>query len=322
MTEAFDLTPPEAPSPRPYIPGTKIQFAWDSTSLGDFKKCPRYYQLTELEGWQSKKQSVHLRFGLEVNDALHDYAKGRATGLDHEDALHDAMQELILRCADYPEFDPDDRPSERAKAKDNLYRVVVDYLDHYNPDPAETVILENGKVATEVSFRFELDYGPNPDQPYLLCGHLDKIVRFAGDLYVMDHKTTYSTPGPFYFQQYEPNNQMTLYTLASQIVMHSPIRGVIIDVIQSPIADPPKFVRGFTYRTPDQIEEWLIDLRKHLEAAERCAEEGYWPMNDTACDKFGGCRFRDVCAKSPQVRDRFLSSNFEQRERWNPLKVR
>jgi hypothetical protein len=32
------------PAVSPFLPGTKIQFAWDSTSLGMLKTCPRLYQ--------------------------------------------------------------------------------------------------------------------------------------------------------------------------------------------------------------------------------------------------------------------------------------
>ena len=62
---------------------------------------------------------------------------------------------------------------------------------------------------------------------------------------------------------------------------------------------------GFTYRTQDQIEEWLNDLRILLQTNESYAEAGYWPMNDTACDKFGGCRFRGICSKTPDAREMF-----------------
>ena len=46
--------------------------------------------------------------------------------------------------------------------------------------------------------------------------------------------------------------------------------------------------------------------------AESYAEADYWPMNDTACGMYGGCRFRGVCSKSPQVRERFLDLAFIQ----------
>ena len=147
----------------------------------------------------------------------------------------------------------------------------------------------------------------------------------------MDHKTATTTLSGYYFDQWSPQNQMTLYTVASQVVIDSPVKGVIINACQL-MLDYEKsgdygarFVRGFTYRTPDQLTEWLADLRYWLDAAERYAEADYWPMNDTSCDKFGGCRFRDVCSKSPQVREQFLKTDFdklEESERWNPLKSR
>ena len=121
-----------------------------------------------------------------------------------------------------------------------------------------------------------------------------------------------------------PNQIKRLYTLASQIILGSPIKGVIIDAAQILIGSS-RFVRGFTYRTPDQLEEWTADLGLHLQLAEQYAVAGYWPQNDTACDKFGGCRFRQICSKSPQVREQFLRSNFDKlplEERWNPMKPR
>ena len=141
----------------------------------------------------------------------------------------------------------------------------------------------------------------------------------------MYHKTTTTTPGQYYFHQYEPNNQMTLYTIGGQVVLNSPIKGVIISAAQILLTEPNRYIRGFTFRTQDQLEEWMTDLRVLLTNNEAYAEAGYWPMNDTACDKFGGCRFREVCSKSPDVREMFLKTDFiklEEAGRWNPLKSR
>ena len=324
----------------PFLPGTNIQFAWDSTSLGLFKTCPRLYAYTLIDGWEAKGESIHLRFGIEYHKALEDYDRSRATGTSHEDSIRQSVGSLVLRTADW-EVDEDSRAG-KYKNSHSLRQLVIDYLDHFRDDPAKTYILDNGKPAVELSFRFELDFGPsrnNPgefgyspgqwalgvSQPYLLCGHLDRVVDFNDQLLVMDRKTTTTTPGEYYFRQYEPNNQMSLYTLAGKVVLNSPIKGVVIDAAQVLIDKPNKFVRGFTYRTPAQLEEWVQDLRITLSVAESYATEGYWPMNDTACDKFGGCRFRDVCSKDPSVRENFLKADFnklEPEDRWNPLKPR
>jgi hypothetical protein len=44
-------------------------------------------------------------------------------------------------------------------------------------------------------------------------------------------------------------------------------------------------------------------------------------MNDTACDHYGGCVFREICSKDPRVQQMYLESNFK-KEPWDPLKVR
>lgn len=318
----------EAPSP--FLPGTHIQYAIDSTSIGWMKTCPRLYYYNMILGYRPKEESIHLRFGIEYHKALEQYDMGRANAQTHEEAQHIVVYELMQRLADYEDPPEGAKASARVKTKENLVRSVVWYLENFKDDPAKTYIKTDGKPAVEQSFRFELGFAPRLQpvgegltgaQPYLLCGHLDRVVTFNDELFVMDRKTTTTTPSEYYFNQYEPNNQMTLYTLAGQIILKSPVKGVIIDVAQVAVGFS-RFVRGITYRSPDQIEEWLEDLKHHLAAMENYATEGYWPQNDTACDKFGGCRFREVCSRSPAVRRVFLESDFTREEPWNPLVVR
>ncbi len=335
----------ENEAPSPFLPGTHVQYALDSTSIGMFKTCPRLYYLTMIEGWQPKDESVHLKFGILYHEALHNYDILRLDNHGHEEAVFQVVKWLCDNSEDYPDVS-EAKPSIRAKSFESLLRTVVWYLDKYprETDPAQTVVLENGKPACELSFRFELDWGPRPiitykteteteiefGRPYLLCGHLDRVVEFSDHLFVMDRKTTGSALSAYYFNQYAPHNQMSIYTIAGQVVIGSPIKGVIIDAAEikgenSRSAGYSEFARGFTFRTQDQNEEWLADLRMWTSAMEGCATSGNWPMNDTACDKFGGCRFRDVCSKSPSVRENFLKADFTQlpeNERWNPMKSR
>jgi hypothetical protein len=313
------------------------------------------YQYIMVEGWGSLDESIHLKFGIEYHQALQEYDIARAQGSNHPDATRLALHDLLKRIHDW-EVDTDTKAG-KYKNRRTLVAMVLDYLDHFADDPAQTYIMKDGRPAVELSFRFELGWGPQAyavngiewhehgeyldsksgkrynlvmkyaevSQPYLLCGHLDRVVDFAGNLFVMDRKTTTTTLSSHYFDQWSPSNQMTLYTLASQIILDSPIKGVIIDAAQVLLTEPGRFVRGFTYRTPDQLNEWMDDLGHWLRLAEGYATEGYWPQNDTACDKFGGCRFREVCSKSPQVREQFLKSSFDklpEDQRWNPLKPR
>lgn len=324
------MNKPPPHSPSQFLPGTNIQYAWDSTSLGDFKKCPRYYYYTHIEGWAPKDDNIHLRFGIEYHQALHDYELAKAEGKDHNGALRSTIHNLLSRIHSW---EPDvDTKAGKYKNKESLTRTVIWYLDLFKDDPAQTVILADGKPAMEVSFKWELEFGPRatediltePRIPYLLCGHLDRLVLYSGHQFVMDRKTTTSALTEYYFSGFEPNNQMMLYAISSQIVIHSPVKGVIIDAAQV-LINESRFQRHVTYRTAAQFEEWLEGLKDVLEEAERCAVSGRWWQNDTACTMYGGCRFRKVCSRSPQVRERFLEADFvklPKESRWNPLKPR
>lgn len=328
----------------PFLPGTKIQFAWDSTSLGYLKGCPRLYQYTMIDGWQAKGEGIHLRFGIEYHTALQHYDVYRSVGMDHQDALREVVRDLLTRTIDFNPSEEQYGSAAKYKSRQNLLRTVIWYLEKYpsEKDTHKTYILEDGRPAVELSFRLELDWGPQDglpeiapgivfNQPYILAGHLDKVVTFADDLYGMDRKTTKSTPGEFYFSQYDPDNQMTLYSIAAKVVLKAPIKGVVLDVAQIMI-DASNFKRGFTFRSEDRMQEWLTDLRYLLEQNERYVADDYWPQNDKFCGTFRseasgsiGCPFREVCQKSPRMREPFLKSKFDKlapEDRWNPLKPR
>jgi hypothetical protein len=302
----------------PFLEGTKLQFAWDSTSLGELKLCPRRYQYTIIEGWRKASENVHFRFGGEYHAALEHYDRLRAEGMAHKDALEETVSTALYRTWEYDEEGLNGAPwqsDHNLKNRATLIRSIVWYLDTFGEaDPAKTVILQNGAPAVELSFKFEFT------DTHLLCGHLDRVVNLHGDHFVMDRKTTTTTISPHFFEGFSPDNQMSLYTLAAQVIYSTPVKGVIIDGVQVAVGFS-RFERGFAYRTPAQLAEWQQDTLLHIRAAERYAEADYWPTNDKSCHNYGGCPFRGICSKDPGVRDKFLESNFV-RNPWNPLAVR
>lgn len=314
--------------PSCFLPGTKVQYAWDSTSLGWLKTCPRLYQYSMIENWRPKQQKPDLFFGLVFAEVCQAYQKSSFMGITHDDAVFDMVKHAHARTWNWDS-------EHKYKNKYTLVEAIITYLDQWQDDPAKTVQLTDGTPAVELSFKFQLDWGPKHvpienqmegeghlvgSQPYILCGHLDRLVEFNGVVMPMDQKTTKSSLGSNYFDQYHPNNQMTIYILAAGVIFDKPINVMIIDAVQVLLTQPARCVRGFTYRTPGELDEWLEDLQHWFSLAEFFAESNYWPKNDTACDKYGGCQFKDVCNKDPGVRKAFLKSNFTQKEQpWNPL---
>ena len=299
-----------------------MQWAWDSTSLGWLKECPRKYQYHMLERWSGRGESIHLEFGIIYHDALASYEIHKYVGADHESALRAVIRETLVKtwrdgkpwrsAADLP---PDDKAS--LKNREYLIRTLVWYLDKFKDDPAQTKLGLEGKPMVELHFQFDLSFGISLDRPYAFCGYLDRVVDFQSQPFVMDRKTTTSTLGSYYFEQYEPDNQMSFYTIASQVAFKTPVKGVIVDAAQIAVGFS-RFVRSFVFKTLDQIDEWMDDTKMWLRQAEWFVEKNRWPQNDKSCHKYGGCSFRGICSKSPSVRDKFLESNFERRE-WNPL---
>lgn len=303
-----------------------VQYAWDSTSLGLLKTCPRKYFLSMVQNWQPKRRSYHLEFGILYHSAIERYLKEMALG-ERTQARHDAAVLSTIRQAmiDSASYDPPERKSEKNEATNpktrwGLIRSLVWHFEEYGlSDPCETLTLSNGRAAVELSFRFEVDYD------LVLAGHLDRLVAFGDGHYVEDHKTTSATvtgaSKEKYFAGFNPDNQMTLYSLAASVAFQMPVRGVIIDAAQIAVSFTA-FGRDLTHRTPAHLDEFLRGVYAYRQAAEGYTLHGFWPMNETACGNYGGCAFRGICSKSPLVRDRFLPTDFTQEKPWNPLEPR
>ena len=303
------------------IPG--FQIAWDSTSLGILKTCPRKYYYEIIEGWQPKGKPLPLIFGIHYHSALETYDKAKAQGADHEDATREAIRHA-MQVEESQDNTHDYRFMLRetdckSRNRETLVRAIVWYLDHFKEDAAETLILANGKPAVELTFKMEIPV-PAYHEELFLCGHMDRVVRFGDSIFVMDHKTTKGYLNDFYWKQYSPNNQVSLYTLASTIVLGETARGVIINACQLAV-NFCRFARRPIHRTPKQTTEWLKETQHWIEQALHFAQASHWPMNDMACDKYGGCQFRDVCSADPSMRGRLLKSGFAQRT-WDPMKAR
>jgi hypothetical protein len=304
-----------------FVEGTWLQHSWDSTSLGELKTCPRKYEYTIIRGLRPRGESVHLRFGIVFHSALETYDKVLALGADEEAALDEALAHALEKTWDRTEEYTGPWISDHsAKNRENLIRSVLWYLFHYSPDPANTIILSNGKPAVELSFKMESGYKSLDGIDFILSGHLDRMVTYADDTFVMDRKTTGSGLTPYYFSQFNPDNQMSLYSLAGRIIFETAVSGVIIDAAKVMVGFT-EFGRGITTRTKGQLDEFLENTYYWFDLAQRFAEQNFWPMNEKSCGNYGGCAFRGVCSKDPEVREMFIRSDFEVHF-WNPLESR
>lgn len=289
------------------------QFAWDATSIEAAQRCLQYYKYSIIDGLQSKNKSVHLIFGGLYATALEHFYKYRAEGSSIEEALHRVIRETLEGSWDHSTGLPiafDDTN----KTRFNLIRTIVWYVEQFGEeteDGVKTYHLADGTPAVELSFAVEVE------DELVFCGHLDRVVEFADRLYVMDQKTTGGTVGPYYFRQFDLSNQMSLYTWAGKITLHSPISGVIIDAAQIAL-NFTRFERAITTRTAPQLEEWFLSARYTISQAHRASDSGHWPRNYTSCGNYGGCPFTILCSSTPSIRKNYIETEYTKRI-WDPL---
>lgn len=297
------------------VPG--LQLAVDSTSLGEFKTCPRKYYYSIVMGYQTRLESVDLTFGILLHSAVECYHKAKAAGQSHQAALRAALTWTL--CATWNKTLQ--RPwnsGEPEKNRLTLVRTLVWYLDtHGDNDALQTVVLANGKAAVELPFQFDSGFVTQGGERWVLCGHLDRIAKLNEVSYVVDLKTTKGSLGPSFFERFSPDNQFSMYALAGRIAFNEPISALIVDAAQVGVTFS-RFDRALVQRDASQADEWLRDAGFWLHQMEAYAIEGYWPQNDKSCNMYRGCQFRKICSRSPVQRQTWLKADFKQRT-WDPL---
>jgi len=331
-----------------------IQFVWDSTSLKTADSCQVKYNLQILQGWQPKGEAVHLRFGQHYATALeHFYKRVFVDGEDEETATIGVVEEALTDTWEFPVCPecegsgrvPDHSYAEEGieiddpnpmkdcpnctgtgrsleggkpwdsmhnlKTRESLIRSIVWYLDHFSDEPLPIVLSPEGVPLVEHSFLLPVDNG------IVFSGHLDRVVNYSDGIWIMDQKTTGSTISPRYFDSYNPDHQMSMYSFAGKAIFATPVTGVIIDAAQIAVGFT-RFERGFTTRTVAQLDEWYDDTMELIEATRTATRNQHFRHNPMSCGNYGGCPFRGICGRSPEVREQFLKGGFDKTEGWDP----
>jgi len=138
-----------------------LQIGVDSTSLGNFKTCPRLYYYRHILGYGRRsgagvEENPHIKFGHIYHAASERYDQERANGTSHEGALNAALFFALDETWDHERNEPW-QSTEPTKTRKTLLRTLVWYYEHFRDDPLKTLVLRDGTPAVELSFRFALD---------------------------------------------------------------------------------------------------------------------------------------------------------------------
>lgn len=300
-----------------------LQLAWDSVSRGALLTCPRYYQLTIIEGYSTKSENIHFVFGIGTHGAYEIYHREKADNKTHHQALISAVRYVLSYTYDFQRK----RPwisSEPTKTRETLIRTVIWYLENFKDDVLKTFIKADGTPAVELSFHYPTgQLTKTTQEPFTFCGHLDRFATWDEDYYITDTKTTKTSltkDTETFFRRYLLDDQMSGYYFSGKIIFDKPIKGLIIDACQTAV-NFSRFQRGETYRTKSQLDEWYDNTHYWLEQNETYVLNNFWPMNLKSCNNYGGCPFLGVCGEPPELRDKILQDFFIKRV-WDPLITR
>lgn len=291
-----------------------LQLVWDATSLGTLKECPRKYYLQVVRGYTTKSSALALDYGIALHEALEGYYRRQANGQEHEDNVLCTIEALMK----HPLRKNIDSYEDPKRNSYSLVETTLAYLDNYKDEPCETVIFSDGTVGVELHFQFETGLESSSGEKFSMAGHIDRLIRQTLGIFIVDHKTTVMPLTQYYFSQYNPDTQMSLYSVAGDICYATPIKGVMIDGINIKTGE---FSRQLTLRTKEYLEEWLEEQKHWFKLAEYFAATGCFPQNDKSCHKYSGCPFKDYCTAPQGLREQILEEDFVKRV-WDPSKPR
>lgn len=255
--------------------------SYDNSKLQTFKNCPEQYRLKYLLGLKKREEGVDehdKNFGKAIHSGLEAHYKGQS------------IEELMERFkAEYPEQLSDE---DKAKTQENGLVLLEAYIKHYeNEDKAWTI------KAVEVADTFKIADGIE------FVVKIDLVVEQQGCIYFVDHKTTGKSLTYQYWNQFEPNAQITAYTAYCQ-AKYGECSGGIINALQlgyrqraykgEPAGFHYAFQRQLFNRNREQVEAWKLDSKLWIMQMNETAQmkDTVWMKNEGQC-RF--CSFKEVC---------------------------
>lgn len=312
--------------PRPPIIDEFGTLRIDNSSLEYFSTCARsaeYYLLDRREGVRGKSPLI---FGGAIHAALEARYRSFGRGIR---GIEGEVMEVVQKSLDSfftktPLISNDHRTPQRAA--DVLWK----YLCFYEEEPFSIVSGESGPIIEryfevplgEVEFNAFFEGRFHKTLRILWCGRIDLCVEMEGQVFILDHKTSYMR-GESFFANFINSGQMLGYTYAMSKILRSPVAGLFLNALF--IRKPTKtgvaeeFERQRFLYSLDRVAEWqhntltlVSDFLSHL-------SRGFFPMHSPACvGKFGQCQYLETCMMPPEQRATMLASNFYRPVTWTP----
>lgn len=282
----------------------------DNTALDAFLRCPQLYYLSYVRHYRGKGKRIALDYGNLWHSIMEWHYK-----TDGDEPL--VYTKVALKWKDAIPASDDHRTFDRAWDDYKLYRERWGYVPSKD-EAYKTVGFLSGNPIIEVFLNLTW-----PGCPHPYGGKIDRICENAdGEILVDDHKTNSKDGqlGPYYFNQFQLDNQFLGYTQLASLVTGRPVAGVRCNAY-AVLKTKTAFARQIFRFLPHVMEQWREDYGYVIARLEEAYRSGVWHRNYRGCTtKYGSCSMVEVCKARPDVRERILEQDFEVRP-WNPAEV-
>lgn len=153
-------------------------------------------------------------------------------------------------------------------------------------------------------------------------GKADEIVKWNGQVWGRDFKTSTQNQDKWFTRKMDPNDQFTRYTYMEQKLCGEPVQGQLVEVMwnaagtKKELKKGPKIFQHMATRSQSQLAMWEQEQMFYKKLLDLCRTEDIWPMETRACSY---CEFHSVCSRpGEQAQMAKLEAEFIQRP-WNFL---
>lgn len=302
----------------------------NSSSLSIIQECLRKAKYYLLDGWKSENESPATLFGSAIHKALEVYYSGapeerilpRLEDLEpiafgHAPKTDGLIERSIAAFVEKAQA-LKDLPDTDKRSLINGTWILHEYFKAFINDPYITHVDDDGPF---VERTFDHVIHEDQDCTIILFGTIDFAWRHiqTGEVVCGDHKTAsfLNFGGASYFDRDKPNHQYTGYVMGAKKVFGIPSDNFIVNVLEVKAKPKTKGAKGVSFprqptkRTEEdfaELKEVLLDSVQRYMMAET---KNSWPMGPVdACNKYGGCPYKQVCASPNSLRETILRNKF------------
>ena len=310
--------------------GKKTLARINSSSIGVIQECLRKTKYSLYDGWRNENEFAATLFGRSIHKALEVFYAGDierriippleellliayGKGKNKEGLIEQAISAFV--CSAEPLSSLPDR--DKRSVLNGIW-ILHEYFKSFKDDPyiayrdAQGYFLER-----TFTYRFHED----EDLIIDVFGTIDFafLNKKTGNILPGDHKTTsfLGFQDQSYFDREKPNHQYTLYCLAMKEVFGLPFEEFLVNVIEvksRPVRETSRgisFPRQITKRNVEDFDELREVILDSVDRYLFASKKDQWPLGGVdACNKYGGCQFKQICASPKSIRETVLKNKF------------